>query len=213
MSRILKSLGIETRINLPGVGEHLVEQPSHFLQFSANLPIVWSAYHSYVTAAELFGADLATVSAATRASIPRWARAAADASGPGSLDARALEKVLQVQHDLLFKHNVTAAEILLAIAGAGFSNYWTLFPFSRGSVHLGAANKINEPLIDPRLFLADFDLSTLTAAGRFTERFWLSEPIKTQASVAGPVGVELVTDDQWHAHLRDTGKQPRSPRR
>ncbi len=98
-----------------------------------------------------------------------------------------------------------AAEILLAIAGAGYSNYWTLFPFS-GSVHLGDADEINEPPIDPRLFLADFDLSTLAAAGRFTEKFWLSEPIKTQASVAGPVGVDLATDEQWQAHLRDTGR-------
>ncbi|KAK3903788.1 putative GMC oxidoreductase [Staphylotrichum tortipilum] len=207
-SKILKSLGIKTRINLPGVGEHLIEQPSHFLQFSANLPMVWSAYHSYVTSSELFGPNLASVAAAARASIPRWAKAAADASGPGSLNVRALEKVFQIQHDLLFKHNVTAVEILLAIAGGGFSNYWTLFPFSRGSVHLAAADKINDPLIDPRIFLADFDLSTLTAAGKFTEKFWLSEPIKTQASVSGPVGVDLATDEQWHAHLRDTGKQP-----
>ena len=206
--RILKSLGVETRINLPGVGENLVEQPSHFLSFSADLPIAWSAYHAYVTASDIFGASTAAVEADTRANIPKYARAAAAASGAGSLSVCAVEKLLRVQHDLIFKHNVTVAEILHSIYGGGFSNYWTLFPFSRGSVHLKSLDKINEPLVDPRIFLADFDLSILTAAGRFTEKFWLSEPMKSQASVTGPVGLpNNATDAQWHAHLRDTGKR------
>jgi choline dehydrogenase len=207
--RVLKSLGVETRINLPGVGENLVEQPSHFLTFSANLSIAWSAYHAYVTASDIFGASTARVEAETRANISKYARAAAEASGAGSLNIRAVEKLLRIQHDLIFKHNVTAAEILVSIYGDGFSNYWTLFPFSRGSVHLKSLDNINEPLVDPRIFLADFDLSTLTATGRFTEKFWLSEPMKTKASVTGPVGLpDNATDAQWHAHLRDTGKRP-----
>ncbi|KAK4245571.1 glucose oxidase [Corynascus novoguineensis] len=215
-SNILKSLGIETRINLPGVGENLVEQPSHFLMYSGDLPSAASAYHAYVTAADLFGANLSAVEEVTRASIPTWARAAADASGPGSLDVHAIEKVLQIQHDLLFKYNATAAEILVVIAPGNIlaSNYWALFPFSRGSVHLGLRSKLDEPVVDPRIFLADFDASTMVAAARVVEKFWSSEPMKTQASVTGPVvsgDFDLpgnATDAQWHAYLRNTGKQP-----
>lgn len=207
--RILKSLGVETQISLPGVGENLVEQPSHFLSFSANLPIAWSAYHAYVTASDIFGANTSAVEAETRANIPNYARAAAEASGAGSVNVRAVEKLLQVQHELIFKHNATVAEILISIYGGGFSNYWTLFPFSRGSVHLKSLDHINQPMVDPRIFLADFDLFTLTAAGKFTTRFWFSEPMKTQASVTGPVGLpNNATDEEWHANLRDTGKRP-----
>ncbi|KAH6632868.1 glucose oxidase [Chaetomium tenue] len=211
--RILKSLGIETRVDLPGVGENLIEQPSHFLLFSGDLQdSSASAYHSYVTIADLFGADVAAVEAATRANIPKWAKAAADASGARSLDACALEKVLKIQHDLLFKHNVTAAEILLAIAPDNVlaSNYWALFPFSRGSVHLKSADKINEPLVDPRIFLADFDLSIMVAAGKVAQKFWLSEPMKTKGTVIGPIVPEEVdlpnnaTNAQWQLYLRDT---------
>ena len=193
----------------------MIEQPSHFLLFSGDLQdSSASAYHSYVTAADLFGADLAAVEAATRASISRWARVAADASGVRSLHACALEKVLKIQHDLIFKHNVTTAEILLAIAPGNVlaSNYWALFPFSRGSVHLESVDNINKPLVDPRIFLADFDLATMVAAGRFAQKFWLSEPMKTRGSVTGPIvsgNWELpnnATDAQWQAYLRDTGK-------
>ena len=190
------------------MGENLVEQPSHFLIFSGDLPTAWSAYHAYVTAADIFGARTAAVEAETRAKIPKYARAAADASGPGSLDVRAVEKLLQTQHDLIFKHNATAAEILIAIAGGGIlaSNYWTLFPLSRGSVHLKSVDNINEPLINPRIFLADFDLTTLTAAGRFVEKFWYSEPMKSRAGVTGPTGLpNNATDAEWHALLRDAG--------
>jgi choline dehydrogenase len=126
---------------------------------------------------------------------------------------------LQIQHDLLFKHNVTAAEVLTAIAGGGIlaSNYWALFPFSRGSVHLGSLEKLNEPLVDPRIFLADFDLSTMVAAGKFTERFWFSEPMKTQAEMKEPdpsEGFALArnaSDAEWHVYLRDTGEHRHPP--
>ncbi len=208
VNRILKSLGVKTQINLPGVGENLVEQPSHFLLFSGDLPAAWSAYHAYVTAADIFGANTAVIEAQTRARIPKYAKAVADASGPGSLNVCAVEKLLQTQHDLVFKHNATAAEILIAIAGGGIlaSNYWTLFPFSRGSVHLKSLDKVNEPLINPRIFLADFDLTTLTAAGRFVEKFWYSEPMKSRAGVMGPTGLpNNATDEEWHTLLRNSG--------
>jgi choline dehydrogenase len=162
-----------------------------------------------VTATDIFGAHVAAVEAETRASIPNYAKAVAHASGPGSLDVAAVEKLMQTQHDLIFKHNATAVEILTVVAGGGIlaSNYWTLFPFSRGSVHLQSLDKINEPLVNPRIFLADFDLTTLIAGGRFVEKFWYSEPMKSRAGVSGPTGLSTnATDAEWHALLRAGGK-------
>ncbi len=198
-------------MNLPGVGENLVEQPSHFLIFSGDLPTAWSAYHTYVTAADIFGANTSAVEAAARASIPKYAKAVVDASGPGGLSTAAVEKLMQTQHDLIFKHNATAAEVLTAVAGGGIlaTNYWALFPFSRGSVHLQSLDKINEPLVNPRIFMADFDLTTLIAAGRFVEKFWYSEPMKSQAGVSGPIGLSTdATDAEWQAFLRANGEHP-----
>ncbi|KAK4139590.1 putative GMC oxidoreductase [Dichotomopilus funicola] len=211
-SRTLKSLGITPQIDLPGVGENLIEQPAHILVFSGNLPSAASAYHAFLTAAQLFGDELPTIEAESRANLSHWAQAAADASGPGGPSTCALEKLLRYQHDLIFQQNITIAEVLLAIAPGGLlaSNYWTLFPFSRGSVHLGSMDQINAPVIDPRLFLADLDLLTLVAAGKFVEKFWFSEPLKTQGDVDGPVisdgsgFTRNATDAEWRAYLQNT---------
>ena len=84
-------------------------------------------------------------------------------------------------------------------------------------MHLGSFEKPNEPLVDPRIFLADFDLSTMVAAGRFAEKFWFSEPMKTQASMKAPDpsgGFALplnATDAEWHVYLRDTGEHGHPP--
>lgn len=190
-----------------------MEQPNHLLSFSGNLEASANAYHTYVTAADIFGADLAAVEEETRSSLSRWAQAAVDASGLGSLMISAVTKLLRVQHDILFKRNGTIGEILTIVAPGGLllSQYWLLLPFSRGSAHLGLLGNIDQPVIDPRLFLAEFDLSALTAVGRFAEKFWLSDPMNAQASVIGPLpqGTASLpnnaTDAQWHAHLRDTG--------
>jgi choline dehydrogenase len=65
--------------------------------------------------------------------------------------------LLSIQHDLIFKKNVTMAEILVGSADIlVMSNYWILLPFSRGSVHLGSVDEINTPVCDPRFFLVDF---------------------------------------------------------
>jgi choline dehydrogenase len=196
------------------VGENLLEQPNHILAYSGDLGSSGSAYHTFVTMADIFGSDVAVVGAATRANIPKWAKQAVDASGSGALNATAVEKLLRIQHDLLFKHNVTAAELLTVVAPVGggllASNYWILMPFSRGSVHLGSADKINGPLIDPRLFLADFDLTAQVATGKLAQKFWLSESMSN--FVVGPLipGSDVLpdnaTDAQWEAYTRGSGE-------
>jgi choline dehydrogenase len=211
-TRILKALGIETKVELPGVGENLVEQPNLILAYSGDLEPSSNAYHTFATAADLFGSDVAAVEASTLANLSKWAQTAVDASGSDALNVTAIEKLLHIQHDLLFKQNVTAAEVLTVVAPQGLlaSNYWILLPFSRGSVHLGSADKINEPLIDPRFFLANFDLNATVATGKLTQRFWLSEPMNNV--VTGPLipGPDVLpndaTDAQWETYVRESGE-------
>jgi choline dehydrogenase len=199
-------------VDLPGVGENLIEQSNLILAYSGNLESASNAYHTFATAADLFGSDIAAVKESTQASLSKWAQAAVDASGDDALDVTAIEKLLQIQHDLLFKQNVTAAEVLTVIAPQGLlaSNYWILLPFSRGSVHLGSAENINEPLYDPRFFLADFDLNATVATGKLAQKFWLSEPMETVVTgrlIPGPgVLPNDATDEQWEAYVRESSE-------
>ncbi|RNJ57061.1 hypothetical protein D7B24_006453 [Verticillium nonalfalfae] len=206
--QILKALGIETKIDLPGVGENLLEQPHHTLVYDGNLEESTNAFYTYLTAENLFGDRLAAVEASSRARIPEFARASVNASGDGALNVTVIEKLFTIQHDLMFKKNATIAEILTIIAvGLQFSDYWILFPFSRGSVHLSSKESIDKPLFDPRLMLADFDVQTTVAAGRLAKKFWQSEPVA--ASVGGQVLPDAATlpddatDAQWETWARN----------
>lgn len=191
------------------MGENLIEQPNHLLGYSGDMEPSPSAYHTFVTAADLFGSDIGTVEALTRASLPKWAQAAADASGPGAVNATALEKLLRIQHDLIFVHSVAAAEILTAVVPQLLaSNFWILLPFSRGSVHLGSADAVDEPVIDPRFFLADFDLAATVATAKMAQQYWRSETLRD--AVVAPIipGPDVLpddaTDDQWESYVRET---------
>lgn len=142
------------------------------------------------------------------ASIPAWASATVSASPRGSLSLPAVSSLLCAQHDLIFKHNVPLSEILTipTAGGALLSNFWPLLPFSRGSVHLGVDRK---PVIDPRFFMADFDMVVATATGRVAARFWHSEPVRERRGVGGQVipdpevySLTDAGDGEWEAFLR-----------
>lgn len=177
------------------------------------MPQVESAYHSFVGMADIFGKKVGAIERSTRASLSKWAQANVDASGNKALSVKAVTKLLEIQHDLLFKSKVTAAELITVAAtatGLYASQFWVLMPFSRGSVHLGAADKINEPVIDLRLYLTEFDIALATEIGRLARNFWKSKPVNE--TVAGPIvpNSEQLSDDatdaQWDTFLRSDGE-------
>lgn len=120
--------------------------------------------------------------------------------------------MLRVQHDLIFKRGIAAAEILTVVAPGGIlaSNFWILLPFTRGSVHLGAADKIDEPVFDPRYFLVGFDRDATIAAGKLAQRFWLSEPMSAHVQEPLSPGADVLpnnaTDEQWVSYVEEDRK-------
>ncbi|PGH15606.1 hypothetical protein AJ80_05470 [Polytolypa hystricis UAMH7299] len=208
--RILEALGIKTEVDLPGVGENLQDRSNNYLAFAGYMGASASAYMHFYKASDLFGSKITGIEASTRASLSKWAQAIVDASGSSALQVTAIEKLLRVQHDLLFKHNVTAAEILTGVAPLGVelfgSSFWTLMPFSRGNVHLQSTENIHKPLIDPRFFLIDFDLTTAVALGKLARKFWLSKRVNefTKTQVVPPVNIlpKDATDAQWESFMR-----------
>ena len=197
------------------MGENLIDQTNHVQAFASDMEASGTAFHVFVTAADLFGDDLADIEASTRKRLPEWAQDIVDASGEGALDLRAVEKHLQIQHDLIFKQNVTLSEIMCVGTGTGDqtffgSAYWNLLPFARGSVHLKSADEINTPVINPRFFSVDFDLDVTVATGKLVRKFWASAPmgdaISAQIVPDSDTLPEDATDEQWAAFHSSGGE-------
>ncbi|KAK9413290.1 putative Glucose oxidase [Seiridium unicorne] len=214
-SGTLANLGIETRIDLPGVGENMIEQPLGSLGYTANVPDVTGTiapFGLFINAEDIFGDQTAGIAASTKANLSNWAAQISDANG-GVIDAEALQKVFEVQHDLIFNQNVTIAEILTyfaTLSGAGFivNVGWPLLPFSRGSVHLKSVDAIDDPLIDPKYLLADFDVTVMTGMGRVAQSFYYQEPISDLVTAYVLPGDDILprnaTDAQWRSALENS---------
>lgn len=206
VGRILESLGIESKIDLPGVGENMIEQITAFILLGADIEPAAHAYQIFPTAADLFGEKLGEVESSTRARLSEWAQAIVDAS-EGALNLAAQKEILALQHDLLFKRNTTVGEIITAITGEIVaSQFWYVWPFSRGRVHLKSPDAINEPVIDVGAFAADFDLEAQTAVGRLAMDFWETEPMASHITGRLIPDTETLpanaTDAQWESYLR-----------
>ncbi|KAL2206892.1 glucose oxidase [Sarocladium strictum] len=215
----LRSLGITPIIDLPGVGENLIEQSGSMLAYLGATNGTGSAVHAFVTADDLFGKKEATKFAAeTKKNIPKYAATIAAKSYGGALKAKNIEKVLRAQHEFLFNGNnekqVAFAELLTVSppsSGIVASQFWILFPFSRGSVHLTSAYlaDINFPLFDPRLFLADVDVKASIALGQLVQSFWSTEPASSIALTSILPGETILpaeaTPEQWRSYLLSQG--------
>lgn len=196
MTSVLSDLGIETIIDLPGVGENLQEQPNTALVFTGSVNVTgYPPYVTFATADDIFGQERSAFAEATKSNLTEYAQAIASASDAG-LNASAIEHVLQIQHDLMFTKNVTIGEtITLGIGEEFLTSHWLLLPFSRGSVHLRASDQVNNPEIDPRYFLIDFDMEQQIGIGKQARKFWQSSPMSNY--ITGNVSGVPASDAEW----------------
>lgn len=92
------------------------------------------------------------------------------------------------------------------------SEYWTLLPFSRGSVHLLSKNSDGtyNVGIDPRFFQINHDQEAFIALSRLTQKFWSTDPAAKQVTgridpTAGQVPTDA-TDEQWESYVKRASK-------
>ncbi|KAI1463290.1 putative GMC oxidoreductase [Daldinia caldariorum] len=205
---IHKSHGIETRIDLPGVGEHLQDQPNVVLEYSSNVNLTGTApYATFATAEDIFRERTSAVKEATHAKLSEWAQKVSDANN-GAIGAHRIEKIFRIQHGLIFKENVTIAETLTSASGdILLSAFWPTLPFSRGSVHLKSVED-NDPAIDPEYFLIDFDFAIQTELGRLSQDVWYTDPIRDVVVGYLVPGDDVLprnaTDAQWATFIAST---------
>ncbi|KAI1085603.1 putative GMC oxidoreductase [Whalleya microplaca] len=212
----LKAHGIETKVDLPGVGEHLQDQPNTVLLYASKMNVSATVpYATFATAQDMFGNKTSSIAASIDARLPKWAQKVSDANN-GVISAQSIEKHLRIQHDLIFNKNVTIGETLTSASTNNLiSAFWLLLPFSQGSVHLKSTDAINDPAIDPKYFLVDFDLEVQTALGRISQDLWYTEPVSdvvTGNTFPGDTALPRnATDDQWTTFIQSTSTPNHHP--
>ncbi|KAJ4159338.1 uncharacterized protein LMH87_008243 [Akanthomyces muscarius] len=174
----LKANGIPVVVDLPGVGENLVDNPLiayvYKSDFTAN---GYTPYSAFLTAQQLFGDATSDQASSVKKQIPRWAQQVVDRSN-GALNASAIEKIMNIQHDVIFNKNATVVEIVQSAQDGALSGAaWNLLPFSRGSIHIGDKT-IDKPAIDPQFLAVDYDLDTTISVGKTVRSFYNSSQIR-----------------------------------
>ncbi|RYP61008.1 hypothetical protein DL769_007905 [Monosporascus sp. CRB-8-3] len=202
---LLTQYGLETKIELPGVGENLQDQPLLSLLYPGKLNASGiTPYATFANAHDLFGRDTVSIAASTKASLSQWARTVSDASN-GVISPQILERLFAIQHDLIFTKNITIAETLTVTSGAQLASvFWLLLPFSRGSLHIKPSKASEEPDIDPKFFLIDFDLDLELRTGRLAQQFWDTEPVKALVAPGEPALAYNASDAEWADYIRGT---------
>lgn len=204
--RVLDRSNIETRVELPGVGEGFQDQPLWVLMFQASENLTGHVpFAAFANSEDVFRADTNSIAAATESNLAAWARAIAKRLN-GGVSTNALQKRFQIQHDVIFHKKASIAEIeffsLGDVIGSVFS---PTLPFSCGSVHLNAAAEIGNPAIDPNFLSVDFDMHTALKLGKIARKLWDTQPLSTLAgTLLNPGEAALppnATDAQWTKFL------------
>lgn len=128
------------------------------------------------------------------------------------MDADAVELIFRHQHDLLFKEKVAVGEITMTSSEKIASEFWSLLPFSRGSVHLHSRNGTGTYKVDinPRFFQIDYDQQLFIALSRLTQKFWATDPAAKQVTGRIDPRTDQVptdaSDEEWKSYIRSASK-------
>lgn len=215
---ILTPLGIDVKVDLPGVGEHLMDQTNNILDFFLAPDFAPNgsdtAYVGFVTAQDIWGADAATVAQDALDALPSYAESIASRNN-GATSAEDLLSILRIQYDTMFAGNITLVEILhgLSLRDDRLEcEFWSSLPFSRGNVHVTSGeppNGTDRPgiKINNNYFMLDYDLKAQIGAAKTVRRLFSTAPLNGSATV-GEISPGLNTvpldasDDEWEVWLK-----------
>ncbi|KAG9089557.1 hypothetical protein FRC06_001487 [Ceratobasidium sp. 370] len=177
----LSALGIKSVVDLPTVGKNLQEQTMNSLGADGNGFDVGGSGPSdciaYPNLYQVFGAQGTVIASQIQSNVSAWAKAQAANGG----SATALQKIFQIQADLITKNKAPVVELFYNTgypATLGI-NMWSLLPFSRGNVQIRSNNPFTKPTITVNYFAVDFDLQTQIAGTRMARKILTTTPLSS----------------------------------
>ncbi|KUL86374.1 hypothetical protein ZTR_08632 [Talaromyces verruculosus] len=183
---ILQKYDIPVVVDLPTVGENLQDQTNNGLAWRGRE--TWTglpAFSALPSIEQLYGKDFAAFASTINTSLADYARGVSNVSN-GAVKEANLLAAFQIQYDLIFKSQVPFAEIVFVPLGDSVSSeYWTLLPFSRGSIHVKSANASEPASINPNYFMYGPDLHAQGYVAQYVRK------IHGTAPLSGLVGDEI----------------------
>jgi choline dehydrogenase-like flavoprotein len=175
---ILKKYNIPVTVDLPSVGENLQDQTNNGLAYEGTEFWLGSpTFSALPSAKQLYGDNFSAVASAINSSLADYAKTVASASN-GAVQEDNLMTAFQLQHDLIFKSQVPFAEIVyLPIAHSFSSEYWSLLPFSRGSIHIKSADAMQPASINPNYFMFEHDVNSQADVARYIRNSFETAPL------------------------------------
>ncbi|KAF9475232.1 alcohol oxidase [Pholiota conissans] len=77
-------------------------------------------------------------------------------------------------------------------------------PFSRGSIHIGSKDALQQPVLDPHYFEENYDLRAFIELVKFSRRLAKTEPLNSLLGVEINPGPEKTTDEQIGDYLKQS---------
>lgn len=204
---VLKSLGIEAVVPLASVGSNLQDQPANSLVYSS--PTNWTGYStfaSFLTASDIFGPDLSSVAASIKSNLTSYASNIISDYVPNATTLSIQEQLLRHNLDLVFTHNSTVplAEVLWVPTGnAIIAQFWTLLPFSRGSIHINTTYPFSQPSINPNFLQLPIDTHIQAATAIKVRQLFATPPLSQHVTAEIRPGFSVVpqnssfADEDW----------------
>ncbi|QRW07468.1 GMC oxidoreductase [Ceratobasidium sp. AG-Ba] len=164
----LSALGINSVVDLPTVGKNLQEQTMNALVRMAM---------GLTLQGLVFGSQGAAMASQIQGNVSTWAKAQA-ANGA---NAAALQKIFQIQADLITKNNAPVVELFYDTgypATLGI-DMWSLLPFSRGTVQIKNNDPFTKPTTTVNYFAVNFDLQCQVAGARMARKILTTTPLSS----------------------------------
>lgn len=219
---ILAKYNIESKIDLPGVGENLQDQMQGNIFYlrvnNTNITFpdpsqgITTNYLIHATYEQIFGADAADYQNRTSRSLNESASLISQRIN-GALSPEQIMNSLQVQYDIVFDTQVPAVEIF---SGQSLNTthlnleFWPLIPFSRGNVHISGGNAdraSDEPTINVNWGLLDSDWEMFIASARFVRNLFKTPALAAEVTTETQPTFDTVpmdaSDAEWKTYWQD----------
>ncbi|THH19403.1 hypothetical protein EW146_g1748 [Bondarzewia mesenterica] len=230
---LLESLGVPVTLDLPQVGENLMDHPQSISDFRVKTGVVtldWLVFNETYLAEQQRLYDTSHTGAFTYAAqvSGSWPlRSLVSANGytkmrselDAALATMTLTPLQSAQYDLL-KNWVDGGEIGwlaptmvplggLASTAQANTSYVSLavsqyHEFGRGSVHINTTDPFAPPLIDPKFLALRWDLDVQVRATRFLREWIGAEPVASLVEALVTPPASVQTDSQWAQFVRST---------